>query len=109
MNNIPILLFFIYSAFSVNLLLQCGLGIKGAVESKNIFNLSVLIKISIVFFTIIMLWLFFSKVLFSLLPGVYIYILVFPVSFISYNIIEYLIICHLLKKGEQHKSSIYFP
>ena len=108
MNNIPILLFFIYSCFTVNLLLQCGLGIKGAVESKVIFKFSVLINVITIFISIILLWLLFSRILFSILPGIYIYILVFPVSFIFYNAIEYLILRYLIKK-EEKSEGFNFP
>ena len=109
MNNIPILIFFIYSAFTVNLLLQCGLGIKGAVDSKNTLDISSLIKISIIFASVIILWLFFSKILFSLLPGIYIYIILFPISYIVYDAMEYLVFYYILKKDRTSESLINFP
>jgi len=109
MSNIPILLFFIYSAFTVNLLLQCGLGIKGAVDTRNTLNISSLIKVGIIFVTVIILWLFFSKILFSLLPGVYIYIILFPLSYIIYQTMEYMVFYYILKKDRTSESLINFP
>ena len=109
MDNMPILLFFIYSAFSVNLLLQCGLGIKGTVDSNVVLDKSAIIKIGIIFITIIMLWLIFSKIIYSILSGVYIYVLLFPVSYIVYHSNEYLVFRYLLKKEIDGEKSVNFP
>ncbi|WP_461256224.1 hypothetical protein [Treponema sp. R80B11-R83G3] len=69
----------------MNILLQCGLGIKGAVESKSNFNIAAFIKLALIFSSIIFLWLFFSKVLFSLFSGIFVYVILFPVSAIVYD------------------------
>jgi len=115
MNNIPVLLLFIYSAFTINLLLQCGLGIKEAIEASpgcdewsQPLDLSTLIKSVIVFLSIILLWFFFSRVLYSILPGVYLYVLLFPVSFISYDAMEYVIFRYVVKKENQNERMINF-
>ena len=124
MDNMPILLFFIYSAFTVNLLLQCGLGIKGTVEAKAVLEpqssqskigedsplgLSALVKIGVIFLTVIILWLVFSKVVYSILPGIYIYVLLFPVSYIAYHANEHLVFYNILKKEINSESSVNFP
>jgi len=111
----PILLLFIYSAFAINLLLQCGLGIKGAVES-NIDNggrsdpldIKTLVKSGVIFFTVIIIWVFFSKVLFLLLPGIYLYILLFPVSFIVYDAMEYIVFRYVIKIENKNERLINF-
>jgi len=108
MENMPVLLLFIYSAFTVNLLLQCALGIKAAVDPKKLtdnksdigspLDKITLIKSGIIFFSVIILWFIFSKVLFSIIKGVYIYVLLFPVSFIVYEAFEYLLFTYVIKK-----------
>jgi len=108
MNGIPVILLLIYSGFTINLVLQCGLGIRGVADSKSSFNLSALIKISLMFLSIIFLWFFFAKVIYSLIQGVFIYIILFPVSVLVYEGLEYLIWRFLLKKDEEDVSFISF-
>jgi len=109
MENFPALLLLIYSAFTVNLLLQCGLGIKGAVETKIDINISTFAKTCIIFLTVIVLWFFFSKIISALLQGLFIYILAFPVGFILYDALEYLVFRYLLKKSVDSEDFINFP
>jgi electron transport complex protein RnfA len=109
MINTPLLLLFIYSGFTMNIVLQCGLGIKGAVESKTVFNMPAFIKLGLIFLSIIILWLFFSKVIFSLISGVFIYVLLFPVSAIIYNGLEYFIFKFLYKNNNKTETFINFP
>ncbi|MCL2184233.1 MAG: hypothetical protein FWB86_00030 [Treponema sp.] len=108
MNGAPLLLLFIYSGFTINLLLQCALGIKEAVEAKipqegegSPLDKYSLIKSVIVFLTIILLWVIFSKVIYNLIQGIFIYILLFPVSYLIYNGIEYLIFRFIFKKDTE--------
>jgi len=115
MNNMPVLLLFIYSAFTINLLLQCGLGIKGAVEAdlnngewSDPLDKKTLIKSGIIFFTVIILWVFFSKILFSLISGIYLYVLLFPVSFIAYDTMEYLVFRYVIKEENKNERMINF-
>jgi len=117
MNNIPALLLFIYSAFTVNLLLQCGLGIKGVIDSKDSsdsavsmqsgLDLASFIKSGIIFLTVLLLWFVFSRLIFPL--GILIYILLFPVSFIIYEAFEYLIFRYVLKKKNEIEENVHFP
>jgi len=109
MNQIPFVVLIILSAFSMNLTLQCALGIKGAAESKNPGHYSNFLKLGIIFFSVILLWAFFSKLLYSIISGLYLYILMFPVSYIVYEALEYLFFYQLLKKGETSECSISFP
>ena len=105
-----LLLLFIYSGFTINLILQCGLGIKGVVESKNPFGISILIKSLVIFFTVVLLWLFFSKIVYSILPGLFIYVILFPVSSLVYEGVEYLIFKYLFRKktdNPQEEKSLY--
>jgi len=97
MNGMPVLLLLIYSGLSMNLVLQCGLGIKGVVESKTSNNLSTLIKLCLIFSSIILLWLFFSKIIFSIFSGIFIYVLLIPVSAIVYDGLEYVIFRYVIR------------
>jgi len=121
MNSIPVLLLFIYSAFTINLLLQCGLGLKGAAESSpnsgewsraalaaEPLDFATLIKSVIIFFSVIILWFFFSRVFYSILPGIYLYILLFPVSSIFYDAMEYIVFRYVVKKENQKEKMINF-
>jgi electron transport complex protein RnfA len=108
MVNTNLLLLFIYSGFTINTVLQCGLGIKGIVESKSIINIAAFIKLCIIFSSIILLWLFFSRVAPSLFSGTFIYVLLFPVSAIVYNGLGYFIF-NFLYKNKETETFINFP
>ena len=103
------LLFLIYSGFTMNLVLQCALGIKGVAESKVPINSLTVIKSFLIFISVILLWLFFSMFISSLISGIFIFILIFPVSAVVYNSFEYLVFKFLLKKDTQDESIITFP
>jgi len=106
MNGIPLLLLFIYSGLTINLVLQCALGIKGIAEAKKTIDLSIVIKSVIIFFSIILLWFFFSRVLYSIITGIFVYVLIFPLSALLYDGLEYLVFKYVLKKDAQKESSI---
>ena len=115
MNSMPVFLFLIYSAFSINLLLQCGLGIKGTVEAdlnngewSDPLDKKTLIKSGIIFFTVILMWIVFSKIVFPLISGIALYILLFPVSFIVYDAMEYLVFRYVIKIENINERSINF-
>jgi len=109
MGNTPLLLLFIYSGFTMNILLQCGLGIKGTVESKLNLNITTFIKLALIFLSIILIWLFFSKVILLLFSGIFVYVLIFPISAIVYDGLEYLIFRYLYKNNENTETFISFP
>ena len=108
MNAMPLVLL-IYSGFTINLVLQCALGIKGIVVSKTQFNITAFVKLCLIFLSIIFVWFLSSKLLYSLIPGIYIYVLVFPVSVIVYDGAEYLVFRYLIKKDPGSDSIISFP
>jgi electron transport complex protein RnfA len=108
MNGIPLLLF-IFSAFNINIALQLALGIKGASESKNCSRISTIIRLGIIFFSVIVLWLFFSGIIFPLFSGFFIYILIFPVSYIVYEWIQFLFVKYIIKKDIEKECFINFP
>jgi len=109
MNHIPLILLFVYSCFTMNLVLQCGLGLRGIAESKSAMNVQAFAKLGLVFLTVILIWFFFSNVIFSLFSGIFIYVLLFPVSAIVYDGLEYLTFQYLLKRSREEETFISFP
>ena len=109
MKGIPLILLMIFSAFTMNLVLQCALGIRGIAESKNPGKVSNLIRPGIIFIAVVLLWLFFSKVISLMVSGIIIYVLLFPVSSIVYDGLEYLLFKYILKKEPDNENSISFP
>ncbi|MCL2196004.1 MAG: hypothetical protein FWB77_00140 [Treponema sp.] len=109
MSQTPLLLLLICSSFTMNLILQCGLGLKGIVESKSSLNVPSFVKLGLVFSTIILLWLFFSKIIFSLFYGLFIYVILFPISAIVYDGLEFLIFNYLLKRDREEETFVSFP
>ena len=109
MRGMQLVLLLVCSGFSMNLVLQCGLGIKGAAESKDPPGISTLIKTGIIFFSVILLWFFFSKVVYSIIPGLFIYVLLFPASSLVYDVLEYLVFKYLYKTETQGECYVSFP
>jgi len=93
----------------INLVLQCALGIKGVVESKKPIDTATIVKSFVLFFSIVLLWFVFSRLLYSVISGIYIYILIFPVSALVYDGLEYIIFRYLLKQDSKSESIISFP
>jgi len=109
MNQIPFVVLIILSAFSMNLTLQCALGIRGAAEFRKPGNLLTFLKLVIIFLCVIMLWAFFFKIIHSMFSGMFIYVLIFPVSYIVYEALEYLFFNQLLKERLGNECSVSFP
>jgi len=103
------LLLLIYSGFTINLVLQCALDLNGVAESRNPYNISSLIKLGLIFLSVIILWFLFSRILFSISSGLFIYVLLFPVSAIFYSGLEYLVFRLLIKKDMLRDSFVSFP
>jgi len=109
MNGMNPLILVIFSAFTVNLTLQCALGLKGAAVPDNGSKTTSLIKLLIIFTSIVILWFLFLKILGSFLSGMLIFILMFPVSYMVYSGLEYLVFNYLLKKNIEDENFISFP
>jgi Na+-translocating ferredoxin:NAD+ oxidoreductase RnfA subunit len=110
MNGIPTAIFIVISAFTMNLTLQCALGIKGVSESKYYSLRTILIKLGVIFFSVVLIWLISVKIVFSILNGIFVYILIFPVSYMIYEALEYLVNAYLLKINEDDKECfVSFP
>jgi electron transport complex protein RnfA len=83
----------VFSGLSMNLLLQCGLGMRGAArEGERPF---LLVRIGLVFLSVLILWTFFSYVFH---PGFFEYLLLFPLSALIYAGLERLLFRAVLKQ-----------
>ena len=98
MIRIPFLLLIVFSVFNMNLMLQCALGLNGAVSPKNHDKILALIKLSIIFVSVILLWFLFSRIIFFTVSWIFIYVLLFPVSYIVYDGLEFLLFRYIIKK-----------
>ena len=108
MNAIPLALFVIFSGLSMNLMLQCGLGIRGAASSGNNSVGNTLEKLVIIFVSIVLLWVFFAKIISAFSSEPVIYVLIFPFGSIVYEGFEYLAYHFLLKKEVERDCYISF-
>ncbi|MDR0501850.1 MAG: hypothetical protein LBH16_00865 [Treponema sp.] len=108
MDKMPLVLFVFYSVFTMNLVLQCGLGIRGIAAVGNPDRILTLVKLSIVFAAVVLLWVIFSRVISSITGGLFVYVLIFPVSYIVYNGLEFLVFTYLYKKERNGRCSIGF-
>ena len=77
----------VFSGISMNLILQCGLGMRGIAITKSggrdqgpAFHGPLLVKLGLMFATVLLLWLIFSFILSSISLGFFEYILLFPAS-----------------------------
>jgi len=109
MNNMPLVFMVIFSAFSMNLVLQCGLGIKGVAEAEIPGRRLTLIKLGIIFVSVILLWVLFSVIISSVISGIYIYVLIFPVGYIVYDGLEFLLFRYVIKRDTKSENSVSFP
>ena len=107
MNNIPLGFLIILSAFTMNLVLQCALGINA--DAKNPGRKITLVKLGIIFAAVITLWGIFSGIISSIVSGVSIYVILFPISFMVYEGLEFLLFKYILKQDPKKECSLNFP
>ena len=107
MNDIPTVFLIILSAFTMNLVLQCALGINASSIKPG--RILALVKLGIVFLSVVILWVFFSGIISSIVSGIYIYIILFPVSFMVYDGLEFIIFKYMLKRDRSEECSVNFP
>jgi Na+-translocating ferredoxin:NAD+ oxidoreductase subunit A len=109
MSGISPLMLVIFSAFTMNLTLQCALGIKGAAFSGNCGRKTSFIRLLIIFISVILLWFLFSKMHNSIFSGMLVFIIMFPVSYMIYSGLEYIVFKYLFKENMENESFISFP
>ena len=97
---------FFFSSLSVNLILQCGLGMAGITKAD--VNKLPFIKIGIGFVTVLFLWSFFTYILSPLGLGFFGYLLFFPATALVYSLLEYLLFSVILKNTPEREDTILF-
>ena len=107
MNGIPLVLLIVFSAFSMNLTLQCALGINSS--SVNPKRLPAMVKLGIIFVSVILLWVIFARIISSIIAGVFIYVLIFPSSAVFYATLEFFIFKFVLKRNPENENAPGFP
>jgi electron transport complex protein RnfA len=90
----------------MNPVLQCALGIN--TDPGNPGRKSTLVKLGTIFIAVILLWVIFF-VLSSIVSGIFIYVLLFPVSYMVYNGLEFLVFRYVLKEDSGDGCSVRFP
>ena len=101
---LALLIFF--SGLSVNLILQCGLGLAGIVRFRD--RKLPLVKTGLGFISVMLLWLFFTYILTPLSMGLFGYILIFPAASLVYSSLEYLLYTLILKRSGEHAEAGIF-
>jgi electron transport complex protein RnfA len=97
----------IFSGLSLNLILQCGFGLRGiAIVRQD--GRQLLIKLGLLFVTVLLLWLLFSLVISRLGLGLYEYIIIFPVSALAFFCLDYCLFKLVLKKEDTCNSPVCF-
>lgn len=86
----PLALFAVFASLSMNLILQCGLGARGITISQGAGKPPPWVKLGVLLVTVVLLWLVFAYVIFSLPLGLFAYVLIFPLSSLVYFGLEYL-------------------
>ena len=101
MNSLPLALFVIVSGLSMNLMLQCGLGIERTASSSS-GDQSIkgsLEKLGIIFVSVLLLWAIFAKIISAISAELFVYMLLFPVASIAFDGFEY-VFCHFILEKE---------
>jgi electron transport complex protein RnfA len=104
----PLALFAVFASLSMNLALHCGLGMRGIAITQEAGGKPPLVKLGIMFITILLLWGIFSRVIFPLPLGFFAYILLFPLSALAYFCLESLACRFVLKKALESGGPITF-
>jgi Na+-translocating ferredoxin:NAD+ oxidoreductase RnfA subunit len=106
--NIRTALIAFFAGLSMNLALQCGLGIRGIVISLGAGKKPPFVKMGILFITVFLLWIVFSCVIFSLPLGFFGYIFLFPLSSAVYFSLEYVTYRFVVKKTIENDGAVSF-
>jgi len=107
MNLVHLALLMVFSCFTMNLVLQFGLGVRGFVSNNGCIK-DLFIMPLIIFVTVLSLWVIFVKFISILSGSILIYILLFPVASISYNGVEYLVCRFFANKEKDNEKHLTF-
>jgi Na+-translocating ferredoxin:NAD+ oxidoreductase RnfA subunit len=97
----------IFSGLSMNLILQFGLSLKGIAFDESIGEERLLAGSGVLCITIIFLWLIFSCIRSVLFLGLLEYVVLFPVSFLVFSILEWMTNSFILKKNTEEEAILF--
>ena len=106
-QTVPLALFAVFSSLCMNLALQCGLGIRGILLVQGAGRRPPLVKIGLLFVTVLLLWAVFSYLVFPLPLGLFAYILIFPLSALAYFGLERLAYRFVLHKTVESDAPVH--
>jgi electron transport complex protein RnfA len=98
----------VFSSLSLNLILQCGLGMKRIAVTRKGEAGNAFLQTGIVFVSVLLLWLVFSYILSPLFPVFFDYVLLFPMSALVYSGVEFLFYRGILKKKSPKPPGLVF-
>jgi electron transport complex protein RnfA len=98
----------VFSGLSMNLILQCGLGMRGIALVKPGRERLPPIPFLVFFITVLLLWIIFSFVLSTVSLGFFEYILVFPAASLVFFGIEFLLRRFVIKKKNDDEDAVQF-
>jgi hypothetical protein len=101
-------LFAVFAGLSMNLPLQFGLGLRGMVVSQGAGKKPPLVKLGVLCITVLLLWVFFVRMVFPLPLGLFAYVFLFPLSSLVYCGIEYLAYRFIVKKPVENDGPVNF-
>jgi electron transport complex protein RnfA len=104
----PLALFAVFSGLSVNLVLQFGLGMRGVAISQMAGKKPPLVKLGLLFVSVVLLWVVFSYIVSFLPLGFFTYVFLFPLSSAAYFGFEYLAYRFMVKKNVESDNPIGF-
>ena len=96
----------VFSSLAMNVILQFGIGLKGTVLNKTISKKKLLAGSAVFFLSVLFLWLIFTFARTILFLGFFEYILLFPVSVLTFSVLEYLKNRFILKNTAKHNDGV---
>jgi electron transport complex protein RnfA len=109
MNEVSLILLITFSCFMMNPVLQCALGINAVTAAKGRDRMSIIIKLSVIFMAVILLWVIFYLVISVIISGIFIYVLVFPVGYMVYEGLDFIVFRYVLKRETRDEGAVGFP
>jgi electron transport complex protein RnfA len=98
----------VFSSLSLNLILQCGLGMMRVAAIRKEAGQVPLLPIGIIFASALLLWTVFSYILSPLVPVFFEYVLLFPMSSLVYFGLEFLCYRVFLKNESRRTGAVSF-
>ena len=95
----------VFSGLSMNMILQFGFGLKGIAFDKTIDKEEILAESGIFFVAVMLLWLVFSFIRSVLFLGFMEYVFLFPLSFLGFSVLDYLMRRTIIKRFIPQKTA----